>query len=121
MHSIYLKEVTEMLDIDKIDDYNQEFINLYPDWKPFVTQNNFQEYLKLTEEKKRGIDQTGLKEIYYWFIEDEKIIGSGSIRLNPEIDETIELYGDHIFYQVVPSKRNQGYGTILCHLLLENV
>lgn len=38
VQSIYLKEVTEMLDIDKIDDYNQAFINLYPDWKPFVTQ-----------------------------------------------------------------------------------
>ena len=73
------------------------------------------------EEKKQGIDHTGLKEIYYWFMEDEKIIGSGSIRLNPEIDETIELYGGHIFYQVVPSKRNQGYGTILCHLLLEKM
>ena len=53
--------------------------------------------------------------------EDGKIIGSGSIRLNPEIDEYTEKVCGHLFYQIIPSKRGKGYGTILCHLLLEKM
>lgn len=54
-------------------------------------------------------------------MEDEKIIGSGSIRLNPEIHEYTEKICGHLFYQIIPSKRGNGYGTILCHLLLEKM
>ena len=36
-----------MLDITKIEEYNQEFIKAYPNsWEPFVTKNNFDEYLR---------------------------------------------------------------------------
>ena len=54
-------------------------------------------------------------------MEDDKIVGSGSIRLNPEIDEYTEKVCGHLFYQIIPSKRGKGYGTILCHLLLEKM
>ena len=47
MSKIYLVPVTEMLDIEKIEKYNQEFAKIYPNkWKPFVTKENFEEYLK---------------------------------------------------------------------------
>lgn len=121
MKNLFIQDVIDMLDIAKIEDYNNEFMSVYPDWKPFVTKDNFSEYLKSMKELREGLGDDGVKEIFYWYMEDDKIIGSGSIRLNPEADKIIEIYAGHIFYQIVPSKRKQGYGTILCHLLLEKM
>lgn len=65
-----------------------------------------------------GINNNGLKEIFYFAIENDKIVGHGSIRLNPEVDKNINIYG-HIMYGVVPSKRRKGYGTLICKLLIK--
>lgn len=122
MNQIFLFPVTEMLDITKIEEYNQEFIKAYPDsWEPFVTKNNFDEYLRRMNDYREGKGNDGLKEIFYWLFDKDKIVGSGSIRLNPEIDKITETYAGHIFYQIVPTYRKQGYGTIICHLLLQEM
>ena len=121
MNNLYLIENNKMKDIEKIKEYNEEFIKSNPEWMPFVTEDNFKEFLKEIENKKQGIGNDGIKEIFYWFMEEGKIIGSGSIRLNPEIDEYTEKVCGHLFYQIIPSKRGKGYGTILCHLLLEEM
>ena len=122
MNQIFLFPVTEMLDITKIEEYNQEFIKAYPNgWEPFVDKNNFDEYLRRMNNYKEGKDNDGLKEIFYWLFDKDKIVGSGSTRLNPEIDKIIETYACHIFYQIVPTYRKQGYGTIICHLLLQEM
>lgn len=121
MENLYLIEDSEMQDIEKIKEYNEDFMRANPEWTPFVTEDNFEEFLKEIEDKKQGIGNDGIKEIFYWFIEGDKIIGSGSIRLNPEIDEYTEKVCGHLFYQIIPSKRGKGYGTILCHLLLEKM
>ena len=122
MNQIFLFPVTEMLDITKIEEYNQEFIKTYPNsWEPFVTKNNFDEYLRRMNDYSEGKGNDGLKEIFYWLFDKDKIVGSGSIRLNPEIDKITETYAGRIFYQIVPTYRNQGYGTIICHLLLQEM
>ena len=121
MNNLYLIEDSEMKDIEKIKEYNEDFMRANPNWMPFVTEDNFEEFLKEIEDKKKGIGNDGIKEIFYWFIEGDKIIGSGSIRLNPEIDEYTEKVCGHLFYQIIPSKRGKGYGTMLCHLLLEKM
>jgi predicted acetyltransferase len=117
MKYIHIKE-DDYSDIDRIDEYNNEYLNVYPNFKPFATRNNFIEFLKTVEDNKKGINDTGIKEIYYFAIENDKIVGRGSIRLNPEINNDYSIYG-HIMYGVVPSKRNKGYGTIICKLLIE--
>ena len=97
MNQIFLFPVTEMLDITKIEEYNQEFIKAYPNgWEPFVTKNNFDEYLRRMNNYKEGKDNDGLKEIFYWLFDKDKIVGSGSIRLNPEIDKIIETYKNRV-------------------------
>ena len=122
MNQIFLFPVTEMLDITKIEEYNQEFIKAYPNsWEPFVTKNNFDEYLRRMNDYSEGKGNDGLKEMFYWLFDKDKIVGSGSIRLNPKIDKTTETYAGHIFYQIVPTYRKQGYGTIICHLLLQEM
>ena len=122
MNQFFLFPVTEMLDITKIEEYNQEFIKAYPNsWEPFVTKNNFDEYLRRMNDYSEGKGNDGLKEMFYWLFDKDKIVGSGSIRLNPEIDKITETYAGHIFYQIVPTYRKQGYGTIICHLLLQEM
>ena len=124
MKKYYIVDVLEMLDINKIEEYNNEWFSVYPDkdtWKPFVTRDNFKNYLDNMREIRKGHINNGVKEIFYWFMEDDKIIGSGSIRLNPEADKITEIYAGHIFYQIIHSRRKQGLGTLLCHLLLEKM
>lgn len=117
INKIYIKE-DDYSDIDKIDEYNNEYLSIYPDFKPFATKDNFDEFLKKVENSKNGNNESGVKEIFYFAIEDNKIIGHGSIRLNPESNKDYAIYG-HIMYGVVPSKRNKGYGTIICKLLID--
>lgn len=117
MYDIYLKE-DDYSDINRIEEYNNEYKNVYPNFKPFATKENFDSFLKKVEESKMGINNNGLKEIFYFAIENDKIVGHGSIRLNPEVDKNINIYG-HIMYGVVPSKRRKGYGTLICKLLIK--
>ena len=118
--NIILKE-DDITDIDKLDNYNNDYLKIYPDFKPFVTPINYQEVLKSNELKKQGINNNGIKEIYYWVILDNKIIGHASIRLNPEVDKNILKYAGHIMYGVIPSKRGLGYGKEICRLLIEKM
>ena len=117
MYDIYLKE-DDYSDINRIEEYNNEYKNVYPNFKPFATKENFDSFLKKVKESKMGINNNGLKEIFYFAIENDKIVGHGSIRLNPEVDKNINIYG-HIMYGVVPSKRRKGYGTLICKLLIK--
>ena len=55
MNQVFLYPVTEMLDITKIEEYNQEFIKTYPNnWEPFVTKNNYAEYLRKMNDCREG-------------------------------------------------------------------
>jgi len=117
--SIYLKE-NDITDIDKLDEYNKEY-SIFKGFKPFATKDNYLEVIENNKKLKQGIGNDGVKEIYYWAIEDNKIVGHASIRLNPEIKESYLKYCGHIMYGVVPSKRKKGYGTIICHLLIEKM
>ena len=120
MKNIYIKE-DDITDIDKLDEYNNEYLNYYSDFEPFATPDNYKDILKNNKLVREGLGNNGVKEIYYWVIENDKIIGHASIRLNPEVDEDLFKYCGHIMYGVVPNKRKQGYGTSICHLLIEKM
>lgn len=117
MINIILKE-DDITDIDYLDEYFEEYKKIYPDFKPYTTKETYIEFLKDLELKKQGINNNGIKEIFYYAYENNKIIGHGSIRLNPETDKNIYEEAGHIMYGIVPSKRNQGYGKELCRKLL---
>lgn len=122
MKACYLIDVIEMKDIEKIEEYNRDFQKVYPEsWKPFVTRENFNKYLNDMKNLREKGNEDGVKEIYYWLMSEEQIVGSGSIRLNPEKDDYTNVFCGHLFYQVIPSQRGKGYGTMLCHLLLEKM
>lgn len=62
---------------------------------------------------------SGVKTYLYYLIENGNIVGSGSVRLDPENNPNLSLTGGHIGYGVMPSKRRQGYGAMFLHLLLK--
>lgn len=106
MKKIYLKE-DNLDDIDKLDEYNKDYSNFYSDFIPFVTPENYHKILENNKLVREGIGNNGICEIYYWAIEDDKIVGHASIRLNPEKDEGVLKYCGHIMYGVIPSKRKK--------------
>lgn len=118
MINITLKE-DDITDIDYLDEYFEEYRKMYPDFKPYTSKETYIEFLKELELKKHGINNNEIKEIFYYAYENNKIIGHGSIRLNSEIYNNVYEESGHIMYDVVPSKRNQGYGKVICEKLLE--
>lgn len=53
----------------------------------------------------------------YWLVEGDEYIGSTNVR--HELTEWLERYGGHIGYAIRPTKRQQGYGKLICKLALE--
>ena len=76
---MYLKE-DDITDINRIDEYNDDYKRMYPDFKPFVTRENLADFLKSVEDKKNGIGNNGVKEIFYFAIEDDKILNNTKVK-----------------------------------------
>ena len=53
----------------------------------------------------------------FWLVQDNLILGSS--RLRHELTPTLEHEGGHIGYDIRPSARGKGFGTILLRLTLE--
>lgn len=53
-----------------------------------------------------------------WLVSGSEYIGRASIR--HELSESLRQYGGHIGYEIRPSRRRQGYGTLICRLALEH-
>lgn len=60
--------------INMLDECNREY-SIYPDFVPFATPDNYEKLLDELKLKAKGINNDGIK--------DGKIVGSASIRLNP--------------------------------------
>jgi predicted acetyltransferase len=56
-------------------------------------------------------------ETVYWLVDNDEFIGRVSLR--HELNESLRQLGGHIGYDIRPSKRRHGYGTLACRLALE--
>jgi predicted acetyltransferase len=63
------------------------------------------------------VDPGSLPFFDYWLIDRGEWIGK--LTLRPRIDERFLFSGGHIGYEIRPSKRRRGYGTVLLRLGLE--
>lgn len=52
----------------------------------------------------------------FWLVEGEKFLGRGSVR--HRLDEFFAEFGGHIGYEIRPSERRKGYGTLFLALML---
>ncbi|MGL5439066.1 MAG: GNAT family N-acetyltransferase [Filifactoraceae bacterium] len=71
------------------------------------------------ENERRGINlpEGWVPSTTFWLVEGDSFIGRGCIR--HRLTPTLEKLGGHIGYAVAASKWNQGYGTKLLELLLD--
>jgi len=120
MENIYLK-IPTIYDKDKWLDYYMETISDNPSAKPggFSKNTNYEEWVMKINDAANGINlpEGWVPYSFYLLVNDEKIIGSISIR--HDLDEMLRLYGGHIGYNIRPSERRKGYATKMLSLGLE--
>lgn len=88
----------------------------------FWLNRDYDVYFKSKENAIKGKSEGAMAGVYcytYYLIEEGNIVGIGSLRLNPENNSELSIYGGHIGYGIIPSKRNQGYGSMFLHLLIK--
>jgi predicted acetyltransferase len=111
-------------------DYYKEFVEMateYADsgdsrYSEYRTIETFKLFLdNLAKFENEETTPKGLvPSISYWLTgEDQKLIGS--IRLRTRLNENLLIEGGNIGYDIRPSKRNNGYATLMLELLLIEV
>lgn len=117
LNTAYLK-YPSIEDIEMLDEYEKEYKKMYPNYHG-VSKENYEEKLKIWDEHRKGIGTNGVINNFCWVIDNNKIIGLCTFNINPEVDEKFRTYAGHISYSIHPKYRNQGYGTLACHLLIK--
>ncbi|MCK6583954.1 MAG: GNAT family N-acetyltransferase [Anaerolineales bacterium] len=79
----------------------------------------FEKYIARIQERARGLNlKPGfVQENTFWLMENSTIYGAS--RLRHSLTEKLLMEGGHIGYDVPPSCRRLGYGTLLLKLTLE--
>ncbi|MDE5630547.1 MAG: GNAT family N-acetyltransferase [Bacilli bacterium] len=88
----------------------------------FWLSRDYDVYFKEKEVAIKGESYGAMEGVYcytYYLIENEAIVGIGSLRLNPLDNAELSIYGGHIGYGIIPSKRKSGHGTMFLHLLIK--
>ncbi|MCK5157239.1 MAG: GNAT family N-acetyltransferase [Spirochaetales bacterium] len=109
-------------------DYYKEFIEMAAEYaesgddrySEYSTTETFKLYLdKLAKfENEETTPEDLVPSISYWLIgENNKLIGS--IRLRTRLNKNLLIEGGNIGYDIRPSKRNNGYATLMFELLLK--
>lgn len=88
-----------------------------PRYRPGL--DNFESYMERIERYRKGID-IGAKFVpssEFWLVKDRRILGRISVR--HRLNAFLEIEGGHIGYDVRPSERRKGYGSLMLKLALE--
>lgn len=88
-----------------------------PDWNFDVLTEQFDEYVQVQIERETNPLAGRVPETVYWLIVDN--IHTGRVSVRHRLTEGLERYGGHIGYDIRPSMRRKGYGTLQCRLALE--
>lgn len=80
---------------------------------------NFFAYLEQASKYSLGIDLKPdfVPQSEFWLIDDGKIVARSKLR--HRLTPALEREGGHIGYEVRPSERQKGYGTLILELTLE--
>jgi predicted acetyltransferase len=111
--------------IDPAEELEEAFIAMAADFaasgelRYAADAENFPAYLakRRTREQEPALASGRVPDSDYWLIEERRILGCSRLRhrLTPEL----EREGGHIGYDIRPSARRQGFGTLLLQLTLE--
>ena len=82
-------------------------------------QNDFEGFLERLNQQRAGknLPPDGVRGNTFFLLADDEFAGMGFLRR--ELNEKLAVYGGHIGYDVRPSARKKGFGTIILNLTLE--
>jgi predicted acetyltransferase len=106
-------------------DLREEFWDMAREWLTIDDPryrgglDNFESYMAQIEHFRRGADlRPGLvPSSEFWLVKNRRILGRISVR--HRLNANLEIEGGHIGYDVRPSERRKGYGTLMLKLGLE--
>lgn len=83
-----------------------------PPWHLERLRDAFDEYVQVLLDKEQRPLAGYVPETVYWL--DVKGVYGGQISVRHHLTPALERYGGHIGYDVRPSMRRRGYGTLMC-------
>ncbi|GAC1400166.1 MAG: GNAT family N-acetyltransferase [Ktedonobacteraceae bacterium] len=104
----YLAAVRELQGEEKRLDENIRFLS--ENFPAFVQRSLHQKY-------RATVSPGRVPNSDFWLIDNGEFVGRLNLRY--ELDSDLLKFGGHIGYEVRPSRRRQGYGTLMLHLGLE--
>lgn len=111
--------------IELTAEYKDRFFEMAQEYKAAGEERyrfgfeNFEALLEQMEMYRAGenLPDGHVRSNTFFLLDGEKLIGSGSLR--HQLSETLAVYGGHIGYDVRPSERRKGYGSLILRLMLE--
>jgi predicted acetyltransferase len=88
----------------------------YLQYEPFKLQQDYPGYIEELLAQEKLASQMLVPMTIFWLVEGEEFIGRVSIR--HYINEWLLRVGGHIGYDIRPTKRRLGYGTMILRLAL---
>jgi predicted acetyltransferase len=90
------------------------YLDYDPDW--LASPANFAWLVDHLHRKTMTPAPGRVPQTVFWLAEDDNFIGRASLR--HDLNEGLRQFGGHIGYDIRPSKRRRGYGTLICKLAL---
>ncbi len=88
-----------------------------PPWHYDLLEKNFDEFVALRLSYENDPPPGYVPQSDYWLIAEG--IFAGRISIRHQLNATLLRYGGHIGYEIRPSMRRRGYGTLQCALGLQ--
>jgi predicted acetyltransferase len=97
-----------------VEDGNRRYVIMYP-----AARDDFARYIKRLERAARSnrLQPRFVPETTFWLQRDDGYM-LGSCRLRHKLNRALKHEGGHIGYDIRPSERGRGYGTLQLRLLL---
>ena len=102
--------------LEALPEFHSEGRNL--EWNVDALREDFGQLLRRLAEIRQGIDmapgEVGMTQL--WLVDGDRYLGRVHIR--PILTESLRKVGGNIGYQIRPSERRKGYGTLVLRLAL---
>ena len=84
-------------------------------WHPEILRKRFHEYLRVIKQKETDPLAGYVPATQFWLVNDNDCF-IGDVDLRHHLNESLKRFGGHIGYNIRPSFRRRGYGTLICRL-----
>lgn len=102
-----------------LKEYQAEYLKNYEHLNYDEIEKDFPAYVQqlLDEAKGVGLPEGYVPHTIYWLVEDDQYLGKVDIRHT--LTDSLKKLGGHIGYDIRPTERRKGYGSLALKLALE--